>query len=243
MLARLGDFLKMQRRSLDAWLSDRGLGHTFSLTSWGVYEHASKLIRENARGVVLDAGSGRAPYKEELRSRGLELITIDIENRSGDVTHIADIQDMGVIGARSIDTVVCTEVLEHVPRPWDAIAEMARVLKPGGMLIISVPHLSPLHEIPHDYFRYTQYGLQSLLARGGFEVLRMEEVGGVLSFLGHGASLAFFTTFGAVPALRRLAWTLNYWVLVRLLGVVDRASGLSGVYPCNYVVLARRLET
>jgi SAM-dependent methyltransferase len=241
MLERFTAFLKKQRRELDAWLGERGLSHTFSSTSYGVYEAAAALIDEHGKGVVLDAGSGRAPYKERLRRRGVELVTIDVEDRTGDVTHLADIQDMKVIGTASIDTVICTNVLEHVPRPWDALREIRRVLKPSGKLILSVPHLSPVHEAPHDYFRYTRYGVRSLLEANGFRVVQVDDVGGVLSFLGHAASMVFFSTAGAVPWLRRAAWAVNYAVLVKGLGALDAASGLSSVYPCDQVVLAERL--
>jgi SAM-dependent methyltransferase len=241
VLKSFTDFLKGQRRDLDRWLSEQNLGHTFSVTSYGVYKHAAEHIRRHAHGVVLDAGAGRAPYKQELIDRGVRLLTVDIENRSGDVTHIADIQDLKIIESESIDALICTNVLEHVPRPWDAVRAMARVLKPGGSLILSVPHLSPLHELPHDYFRYTRFGIGGLLKAGGFEVLEMKEVGGVLAFLGHGASFVFLSVVGAVPGLRRPAWALNYAVLVRLLGFLDELSGLETLYPCDYVVLARRL--
>lgn len=243
MLKQLTTFLKSQRRDLDAWLSERGLGHTFSLTSYGVYTKAAEHIQRHAHGVVLDAGAGRAPYKQELIDRGVRLVTVDVEDRSGDVTHIADIQDLAVIESASMDTIICTNVLEHVPRPWDAVSAMARVLKPGGALILSVPHLSPLHELPHDYFRYTRFGVSSLLEQGGFEVVDVQEVGGLLAFWGHGASFVFLSVLGAVPGLRRPAWAFNYAVLVRLLGVLDELSGLETIYPCNLVVLARRRPT
>jgi len=235
-------FLRKQRNQLDAWLGDRQLAHTFSLTTYGVYIAAAKLIDQYAQGVCLDAGSGRAPYKDVLRARGVQVITIDVEKRGGDLTHVADIQNMPVIASNSIDTVVCTEVLEHVPRPWDAMVEIARVLKPGGYLVLSVPHLSPIHEAPHDYYRYTQYGLQSLLETRGFDVLELKPVGGILAFLGHGASMLFFSTLGAWRPLRPIAWFLNYVLLVRVLKVLDSLVGLSSVYPSNHVVLARRRD-
>ncbi|MET0411881.1 MAG: class I SAM-dependent methyltransferase, partial [Polyangiaceae bacterium] len=152
MLTDFTAFLKRRRRELDAWLSQRGIAHTFSLASYGLYRSAAQLVTEHARGVVLDAGSGHAPYRQMLRERGQQVITIDIEDRSGDVTHIADIQNMPVIATGSIDTVICTEVLEHVPAPWDALKELERVLKPGGTLILTVPYLAPIHEAPNDFF-------------------------------------------------------------------------------------------
>jgi SAM-dependent methyltransferase len=239
----LNDFLgllKSRRRELDTWLGRRGLAHTFSLASYGLYRAAAKLVSQHARGVVLDAGSGHAPYRELLRRRGQQLLTIDIEDRSGDVTHIADIQHMPVIASGSIDTVICTEVLEHVPAPWDALKELERVLVPGGVLILTVPYLAPIHEAPNDFYRYTRFALERLLGDAGFRLEQLEEVGGAVAFLGHGASMAFLGSLGALPVLRELAWGINYALLVRGLGLVDGAVGLKSVYPCNYVLLARK---
>lgn len=63
----------------------------------------------------------------------------------------------------SFDLVVCTNVLEHVPTPRRAIGEMHRCLKAGGALFLVVPFLFPVHDIPHDYFRFTEYALLDLL--------------------------------------------------------------------------------
>jgi SAM-dependent methyltransferase len=62
----------------------------------------------------------------------------------------------------SFAVVLCTEVLEHCRQPHQVIAEFHRVLQPGGKLILTTRFLFPIHDTPHDYFRFTKYGLQSL---------------------------------------------------------------------------------
>jgi SAM-dependent methyltransferase len=73
----------------------------------------------------------------------------------------------------SFDVVLCTEVLEHLTEPQRAIDEMYRVLEPGGQLLLTTRFLFPIHDAPHDYFRYTKYGLLYLLRR--FDEIRLEE--------------------------------------------------------------------
>jgi SAM-dependent methyltransferase len=78
------------------------------------------------------------------------------------------------------DTVLLSDVLEHVPEPVSLLLEVARILSPGGRLILNVPFMYWLHEVPNDYFRYTEYGLTALAKRAGFEVLLLEPYGGAL---------------------------------------------------------------
>src|SRR4030095_5709220 len=83
-----------------------------------------------------------------------------------------DAQALGLADA-VFDVVLCTEVLEHLPEPQRALDEMFRVLKPSGTLLLTTRFLFPIHDAPHDYFRFTKYGLRYLLRR--FEILEVRE--------------------------------------------------------------------
>lgn len=116
--------------------------------------------------------------------------------------------------------------------------EMRRVLKEGGKLILSVPHLSAIHEAPHDYYRYTRWGLESLSHGAGLRILETRSAGGLFAFLGHGASYVLLSTLGVVPGLGWLVRSLNLLVLVYGLGLVDAVVGMRSVYPCNLLLAA-----
>ena len=91
-------------------------------------------------------------------------VTMDIEARDGvTVDIIADAHDLHMIDSESFDVVLCTEVLEHLHSPAKAISEFHRVLKTGGVLIITTRFIFPLHDTPNDFFRFTKYGLKELL--------------------------------------------------------------------------------
>ena len=155
---------------------------------------------------------------------------------------IGDVQEMTPVGDAAFASVVCSQVLEHVPDPWAAVAEMARVLRPGGTLILSVPHLSMLHEVPHDYWRFTCFGLAQLLERAGMQVVSITPTAGVLAFAGHLLSLAWMLTAGSLPRFRRAAWKVNAALLIKLLGRLDRKFGAAEILPCDYVAVARKRE-
>jgi SAM-dependent methyltransferase len=235
-------WLRRRRVRVEAALSRRGLTHTFSLARRRLRLRLAAAIREYAGGDCLDCGSGRSPYRHLLRRQGSSVTSVDIEDRSGEVDLLADIQEMPQIGDGSFDTILCTQVLEHVPRPWRAMAELSRVLRPGGQLILSVPHLSAVHEPPHDFYRYTRFGLTALCTQSGLEVLRLEPTGGLVSFLAHGVSLGVMSTLAAVPGLMWPVWLFNYLFLVLLTEPLDHLLGLAAVYPCDYVLVARRIE-
>lgn len=116
---------------------------------------------------TLDIGAQNGPYAKYFPRR----IALDI--RGGERVHvIGDVQQLCIRDA-SVDLVLCTEVLEHVPEPQRALDEMFRVLAPGGRLLLTTRFLFPIHDAPHDYFRFTKYGLRYLLRR--FEILEIQE--------------------------------------------------------------------
>jgi SAM-dependent methyltransferase len=166
--------------------------------------------------------------------------TLDMAQRSTPLTYVGDIQKMPMVPTDAYDTALCLETLEHVPDPAAAVREIYRVLAKSGTAIVTVPHLSRLHDEPHDYYRFTIHGLRHLFAAAGFEVLEIEPKGGLFAFLGHQASTVFMSLLWQVWPLRRVAWTLNKWLITLPSAGLDHLLGGAKVTPLGYMVIARK---
>lgn len=83
----------------------------------------------------------------------------------------------------SFDTVLLTDVLEHISKPQQLVQEIARVLRPGEKVIIMVPFFYRLHEVPHDYFRYTEHALRSFCNDAHLTIVHLEPYGGYYDIL------------------------------------------------------------
>ena len=117
---------------------------------------------------TLDIGCGNKYYNDLFTNK----INIDIDkNRQPDI--VASVYDLP-FNDNEFDNILCLEVLEHLFEPAKAIAEMNRVLKPDGKLILSTRFIFPLHDAPEDYFRYTKYGLQRLFKNWQVKSLESE---------------------------------------------------------------------
>jgi len=146
-------------------------------------EASLKRCGAYVKGTTLDVGCGRKPYEKTFFATAEKYVGMDyLTDRStpdvvGSATNIP-------LGDATFDTVVCTEVLEHVPDPLKALREMYRVLKPGGYLILSTPMYWPRHEVPYDYFRYPYDGLLHLVKESGFELKELFNRGRSYAFIG-----------------------------------------------------------
>lgn len=212
--------------------------------STAIYSHWQMVIEDQMprylNGLSLDVGSGECPYRAVAERYASRLLLMDHNAQPIRIDLRGDIRHIPLTGG-ALDSVVCLQVLEHVANPFEGIAEMGRVLKPGGVLLLSVPHLSRLHELPHDYFRYTEYGLRELAKAGGFEVLELEPVGGLVSFLGHQLSMAYLTVFWPLRFLRPLTLFINKNLFTRFLLSVDKYLGFKSLFPQGYALVARKL--
>jgi ubiquinone/menaquinone biosynthesis C-methylase UbiE len=111
---------------------------------------------------ILDLGAGKVSTNHSYTRYFPNRHTVDIdENRKPDT--VADLHKLPFEN-ESYSTIVCTEVLEHCHSPETVLNEMHRVLKLGGTLILTTRFVYPLHDIPHDYYRFTKYGLRYLLS-------------------------------------------------------------------------------
>lgn len=133
------------------------------------------------KGKLLDLGCGEKPYKIIYDKLCENSIGVDVEtckHDQKDVDVFASADDLPFENA-SFDTVLCTNVLEHVANAGKAFSEIGRVIKKDGYLILAIPFLYPVHEAPYDYYRYTRHGIEYQLEKNGFAVERSMPWGGV----------------------------------------------------------------
>jgi SAM-dependent methyltransferase len=135
------------------------------------------------QGVTLDVGCGHKPYEKTFFAGAEKYVGMDYLTDRSTPDVVGSATDIP-LGDASFDTVVSTEVLEHVPDPLKALREMHRVLKPGGHLILSTPMYWPRHEVPYDYFRYPYDGLLHLVKSAGFELVHLYNRGRSYTFIG-----------------------------------------------------------
>jgi ubiquinone/menaquinone biosynthesis C-methylase UbiE len=149
---------------------------------------------------VLDVGAGSCPYRNlfahcEYKTHDFAQLQPDqLLGRQGygAIDYISDILSIPVPDA-SFDVILCTEVLEHVPEPIRAVQEFARILKPGGKLLLTAPLGSGLHQEPyHFYGGYTPHWYHKFLKEAGFESITIEPNGGFFKHYGQ-ESLRFVT--------------------------------------------------
>ena len=138
---------------------------------------------------VLDVGAGSCPYRSAFaycRYETQDFAQLDAEQLRyggyGAIDHVCDARSIPVPDA-SFDAILCTEVLEHVPEPVAVVQEMARILRPGGRLILTAPLGSGIHQEPfHFYGGYTPYWYERFLGAVGFADIRIEPNAGSFQF-------------------------------------------------------------
>jgi SAM-dependent methyltransferase len=136
-----------------------------------------RFLRSRASDArTLDLGGGSGPYAHYFPNR----LCMDVRP-TPDVHFVGDAHRLPLRDG-AFGVVLCTEVLEHLSEPRQALDEMFRVLGPGGRLLLTTRFLFPIHESPHDYYRYTRYGLEHLLQR--FEIVTIEEETDTMGTLG-----------------------------------------------------------
>lgn len=146
---------------------------------------------------LLDAGSGEGQYRHYFAQQRYCGVDLAVGDATWDYSKVDALADLTALPFRegTFDAAVHIVTIEHLREPARALAEIGRSLVPGGLLLIAAPHEWEVHQAPHDYFRYTRYGLAYVLEQAGFEVREMSAAGGYFRLLARRLlnGLQFFT--------------------------------------------------
>ena len=196
-------------------------------------------------GEVLDVGCGRKPYRAFVPARryvGLDLDTPELRELGG-----ADLfYDGGEfpVADESFDAVLCSQVLEHIFAPAEFLAEIRRVLRPGGALLLTTPFAWDEHSQPCDFGRYSSFGLRHVLEGAGFEIVAQRKT------CADGRALVQLASAYVYKVVRSRHRLQNFLSQLLLIAPVNVVGGLGAwLLPANpdffldNVVLARRPAT
>ena len=145
----------------------------------GCYDEA---LPRHCTGALLDLGCGHVPLYAAYRARVAAVTCADWSNTLHKNPYLDAEVDLTAplpFPSAAFDTILLSDVLEHLPEPALLWQEMQRVLRPGGKLIMNVPFYYPIHEAPWDFYRYSRFALTRFAETSGFKVISLEPVGGL----------------------------------------------------------------
>jgi SAM-dependent methyltransferase len=208
-----------------------------------VAPYYDRAIRAHARGRLLDMGCGHVPLYDTYRNLVSENICIDWQNTAHVNPYLDQMVDLtGALPfeSGSFDTVLLTDVLEHLPEPMKVMCEIARILRPSGKLILGVPFFYWLHEVPHDYYRYTEFALQRFCELSGLRVVEIVPYGGLpevlLDLISKGLNFLPRPVAASLRPLPTIGSLLRKTKTIRKLSERTRSS-----FPLGYVLSAEKI--
>lgn len=201
-----------------------------------------RYLSEHVSGRLVDLGCGKAPLYGAYRPYVTECICVDWPGSIHENQHMDQTCDLNIalpFESKHFNTIILSDVLEHIFYPMQLWNEMFRILQPGGKLIMNVPFLYKLHETPHDYFRYTKFALKEFASTSGFETVQIDEIGGLPEVFTDLASKFFYPIPVVGSILSNLAQYLGKVFLKVPFG--NRLSRkTSEDYPLGYFMIVRK---
>lgn len=198
-----------------------------------VYDRA---LKRHAKGRLVDLGCGRAPLFERYRTRVDRSVCLDrLPHTAAAWRHLDVVADLDAgipLQSDSVDALLVTDVLEHLSDPARLWHDAARILRPGGRMILGVPFLYRIHEAPYDYFRYTRFRLEKFCEDHGLAVVDLEPYGGPMAVL--------LDLLGKNLPGRRLARAFQLLAIRFLRSALGRRLDLRNreLFPLGYCLVA-----
>jgi len=211
-----------------------------------IAEFYDSQIKKHVKGKLLDLGCGKVPLYEVYRDFVSENICADWEksphkNEYLDATINLNLNKNLDFYDAEFDTIILSDVLEHLRYPETIIKEMYRIINDKGKILINVPFYYWLHEEPDDYFRYTRYALESMLKESGFEIIELNALGGAPEILADitAKNILVLPFIGKIISslIQSFTW---YFIKTRLGKKISRLT--SRKFPIGYYLIAQKLN-
>lgn len=156
-----------------------GIGSRLSVDIVAAFYHDA--LKHNAKGKLLDLGCGKVPLFMAYRDYVTDNICVDWANtlhKNDFLDYECDLTQPLAFKDGEFDTIILSDVLEHVQKPELLWNEMSRILAPKGRIVMNCPFYYGLHEKPHDYFRYTEFALRRFVDNAGLTLVDIRPIGG-----------------------------------------------------------------
>jgi SAM-dependent methyltransferase len=216
--------------------------------NWILYDIGDKFLEKYSKyfnGHLVDLGCGEAPYKEYFLQFADSYTGVDWtktqHNSKADV--VSDLNVKIELDDEVADSIITLSVMEHLYEPQVFLNESYRVLKEGGTIVLQVPWQWWIHEAPHDYYRYTPYGLKYMFEKAGYKDVQIEAQTGYFTVAI--VKMNYFTNrFVKGPMIiKRLirAFMIPFWTIGQLLAPhLDKLDKRWDLETQGYFVVAKK---
>jgi SAM-dependent methyltransferase len=198
-------------------------------------------LRGHATGRLVDLGCGTVPLYSAYADLVTDVTCVDLGGtqhaRHLDVE--CDLNEPLPFADQAFDTVVLSDVLEHIAGPELLWSEMARILAPAGKILMNVPFYYWIHAGPYDFYRYTEFALRRFVQSSGLELVLLEPIGGAPEVLADIVA----KNVAAVPLVGRpvsmaVQWMARAMTATRFGGKISHVT--SATFPFGYFLIARK---
>lgn len=191
-------------------------------------------------GMVLDAGAGESRHAAAFSRQRYVGVDLAIGDSSWNYRRLDSIADLEHLPFPNdcFDAALMIVTIEHLREPGAALAEIGRVMRPGARLLVVAPHQWEVHQAPHDYFRYTRFGLEYLFEKTGFGVVQLQPAGGLFRLL----SRRLLAAVTVSPAWLKPLALLAFAPAALVLPCLDAWDGNCD-YTLGYSCIAEKLSS
>lgn len=209
-----------------------------------IAEIYNNILQTHAKGKLLDLGCGRVPLYSAYKNYITDNTCVDWHNTFHKNCHLdfeCDITKKLPFEENYFDTIILSDVLEHIPQPECLWVEMSRILAKNGKIIVNVPFYYWLHEQPHDYYRYTEFALRRFVETCGLRLVQIFAIGGVPEIM----TDIFAKNICQIPMIGNSLAIFSQWITLSFIktNLGEKVSTATGKdFPLGYFLIAEKVK-